>query len=162
MATLANIFSRFTAAGTLTAEVPETAHIIEALDEYNLRALPNEDVYFYFKKLDNARVVRQADPTARARSWKFLGAACLSAIGLIGMLLPSAYGLMASYQLHNLQVERQSLVTEKAKLELEEAALLSPERLQVLAAQQQFVDPNPERVIYLDKKNDASFAMNRQ
>lgn len=160
MATIANIFNRFTEAGTLAAEAPASV-VTEALDDFKLRALPNEDVYFYFKKIDNARVVREADPTARARSWKFLGAACLSAIGLIGMLLPSAYGLMASYQLHNLQVEHQMLVTEQAKLELEEAALLSPERLQILAAEQKFVDPTPERVIYLEKKNDASLAMNR-
>src|SRR5689334_20107941 len=160
MATLANIFSRFTDAAVIAAAVPETV-ATEALDQYKLRALPNEDVYFYFKRIDNAKVVREADPTARARSWKFLGAACLSAIGLISMLLPSAYGLMASYQLHNLQVEHQTLVTEQAKLDLEEAALLSPERLQILAAEQKFVDPTPERVIYLEKKNDASLAMNR-
>jgi cell division protein FtsL len=160
MATLANIFSRFSATDALVADAPVSV-VTEALDDFKLRALPNEDVYFYFKKIDNAKVVREADPTARARSWKFLGAATLSVIGLIGMLLPSAYGLMASYQLHNLQVEHQSLVTEYSKLELEEAALLSPERLQVLAAEQKFVDPTPERVIYLDKKNDASLAMNR-
>jgi hypothetical protein len=160
MATLANIFNRFTEAGTIAAVAPGSV-VTEALDDFKLRALPNEDVYFYFKKIDNAKVVREADPTARARSWKFLGAACLSVLGLIGMLLPSAYGLMASYQIHTLQVEHQTLITEQAKLELEEAGLLSPERLQILAAEQKFVDPTPERVIYLEKKNDASLAMNR-
>ena len=160
MATLANIFSRFTDAGALAAAIPETV-ATEALDAYKLRALPNEDVYFYFKKIDNAKVVREADPTARARSWKFLGVACLTAIGLISTLLPSAYGLMASYQLHNLQVEHHVLVTEQSKLDLEEASLLSPERLQTLAAEQKFVDPTPERVIYLEKTNGASLAMNR-
>jgi len=160
MATLANIFSRFSDAAVITAAIPETV-ATEALDQYKLRALPNDDVYFYFKKIDNAKVVREADPTARARSWTFLGAACLSAVGLIIMLLPSAYGLMASYQYHNLQTERQALITQRATLELQEAALLSPERLQVLAAEQKFVDPSSERVIYLEKKNDASLAMNR-
>src|ERR1700682_2763165 len=116
MATLANIFNRFTDAGTMDAAVPES-YPLEALEQYRLRALPNDDVYFYFKKIDNSRIVREADPQSRARSWKCLGAACLSAAGFIGMLLPSAYGLMASYQLHNLQVERQGLVTENSKLD---------------------------------------------
>jgi hypothetical protein len=159
MATLANIFNRFMDAGSVADAAPSFQ--AEALEQCRLRALPNEDVYFYIKRIDNSKVVREADPSARAKSWTFLGTACLSAVGLIGIMLPSAYGLMASYQLHNLQVENQRLVTEHATLEMEEAKLVSPERLQVLAAQQEFMDPTPDRVIYLDKKN-ASLALNQQ
>jgi hypothetical protein len=117
-------------------------------------------VYFFVKKIDNSRVVREADPGARAKSWKFLGGACVSAALLIGMLLPSAYGLIASYQLHTLEQEHQRLVTEKAALEMEEAKLVGPQRLEELAKQQQFIDPTPERVVYLPSKTDASLAMN--
>jgi hypothetical protein len=104
--------------------------------------------------------VREADPHARARSWKFLGAACLSAAGLIGALLPSAYGLMAGYQLNAMQQEHQRLLTERATLEMEEARLVSPDRLEKLANQQQFVPPSPDRTIYLSGK-EGSFAMNK-
>lgn len=154
MATLANLFDRF----STTAMTPEVEVRREFVDNlFRLRALPNEDVYFFVKRIDNSRVVREADPGARATSWKFLGGACVAAALLIGTLLPTAYGLLASHQLHSLQVENQRLVTERATLELDEARLLSPERLEELAKMQKFVDPTPERVIYLPAKNE-SFA----
>jgi hypothetical protein len=159
MATLANLFNRFMDAG-VEAQAEAQAARREYSDFYRLRALPNEDVYFFVKRIDNARVVREADPHARAKSWKFLGAACGAAALLICMLLPSAYGLMAGYQLHNLQQENQRLLTERATLELEEAKLVSPERLQEWAKMQQFIDPTPERVVYLPAK-EGSLAMNR-
>lgn len=157
MATLANIFTRFMEAGAAVETAPETR---ADHSDYRLRALPNEDVYFFVKRIDNSRVVREADPGARAKSWKFLGGACVSAALLIGMLLPSAYGLIASYQMHTLEQEHQRLVTERAALEMEEAKLVGPQRLEELAKQQQFIDPTPERVVYLPSKTDASLAMN--
>src|SRR4030081_956572 len=122
MATLANIFTRFMEAGAAVEETP--AKQAESSDFYRLRALPNEDVYFFVKRIDNSRVVREADPGARRKSWKFLGGAAVSAAFLVGMLLPSAYGLMAGYQLHHLQAENQKLINERATLELEEARLV--------------------------------------
>ena len=130
------------------------------VDAFKLRALPNEDVYFFVKRIDNSRVVREADPGARRKSWKFLGGALASAAFLVGMLLPSAYGLMAGYQLHHLQAENQKLLNERATLELEEARLVSPERLQILA-KDKFVEPAQGQTIYLAPKNDSSLAMNR-
>ena len=44
-----------------------------------------------------------------------------AAMALIGMLLPSAYGLMAGYQLSRLQIENQKLQTERARLDVKEA-----------------------------------------
>lgn len=154
MATLANLFDRFTATATASDEEVRREYVDNL---FRLRPLPNEDVYFFVKRIDNSRVVREADPRARATSWKFLAGACTAAALLIGTLLPSAYGLLASHQLHSLQVENQRLVTERATLELEEARLLSPGRLEELAKMQKFVDPTPEKVVYLPGK-DASFA----
>ena len=148
---LQNIFSRWAPAEAAPGNARD--HAVAAPS--GLRALPNEDVYFFIKRIDNSRVVREADPRARRRSWKVLGFAASTAVLLIGALLPSAYGLMAGYQLHNLQLENQRLVNERASLELEEARLVSPERLQELARQQQFVDPTPEHVMYLPSKDEA-------
>ncbi|MBC8166022.1 MAG: hypothetical protein H7Y20_09130, partial [Bryobacteraceae bacterium] len=50
--------------------------------------------------------------------------------------------------------------TERARLELEEAKLVSAERLQQLADVQKFVDPASDRTVYLPK-TDASLALNR-
>ncbi len=162
MATLANIFNRFVEPGAAAASEPHARIVRASADAYRLRPLPNDDVYFFVKRIDNSHVVRKADPKARARSWKALGASCLAAAGLIATLLPSAYGLMASYQLHQLQQEHQRLVGEESRLELEEATLVSPERLQRLAKDEGFTDPTPDHTIYLTPKNDGSLALNRQ
>lgn len=161
MATLANIFNNFIGAGSIVETATRTA-TRRVSDLYALRAVPNEDVYFFVKRLDNARVVRQADPMARARDWKMVGGAGFAAICIIGMLLPSAYGLMAGYQLSSLKQEQQLLVTERARLDMEEARLISPERLRELARIQDFVDPPPDRTVYATPKNDQSLALNRR
>ena len=51
---------------------------------------------------------------------------------------------------------------ESARLEIKEPRLLSAERLQELAKMQDFIDPAPERTVYLEPKNDKSLALNRQ
>jgi hypothetical protein len=161
MATLANIFNRFTVASVADeAIIPEAR--VQADAACRLRALPNEDVYFFVKRIDNSRVVRQADPAERARSWRVVAGGCGAAVLLIGTLLPSAYGLLAGYQLNQLRVENQKLITQKATLELEEAALVSPERLQMWADRDSFDEPAPESVVYITPKNDESLALNRQ
>jgi hypothetical protein len=161
MATLANIFNNFIGAGGVVESASRTA-TRNMSDVYTLRAVPNEDVYFFTKRIDNSRVLRQADPTARARDWKMVGGAGFAAISLIAMLLPSAYGLMAGYQLSSLKKEQHRLVSERAGLELEEARLISAERLQELARIQDFVDPAPDKTVYLTPKNDKSLALNRR
>jgi transposase len=160
MATLANIFNQFTGAKAI-ADAADARVMRGSADAFRLRALPNEDVYFFSKRIDNSRVVKQADPRARARDWKVIGGAGFAAAALIGLLLPSAYGFMAGYQLSHLQQENQRLVTERAHLELEEAKLASAERLQQLANMQKFADPGPDRTIYLPK-TDTSLALNRR
>jgi hypothetical protein len=161
MATLANIFNNFIGAGSIAESASRTA-TRQISDTYTLRAVPNEDVYFFTKRIDNSRVLRQADPKARARDWRMVGGAGFAAVSLIAMLLPSAYGLMAGYQLSTLKKEQQKLVSERTRLELEEARLISVERLQELARIQEFVDPSPDRTVYLTPKNDKSLALNRR
>jgi hypothetical protein len=130
-------------------------------DSCRLRALPNEDVYFFIKRIDNSRVVRQADPLERARDRRVVAGGFLAAALLIGTLLPSAYGLIAGYQLNQLRSENVRLLNEKSKLELEEARLVSPERLQELAKKYNFEAPTPGRVVHVTG-NDESLALNRQ
>jgi hypothetical protein len=60
---------------------------------------------------------------------------------------------MAGYQLNQLQNEHQRLVSERSKLEIQESRLVSAERLQELAKMQQFIDPAPDRTIYLPKSD---------
>ena len=126
-----------------------------------VRAFANEDIYFFVKRIDNSRVVRQADPKARGTCWKLIGSAVAAAVLLVGVLLPSAYGLLAGYQIQSLHQEAQRLATEQSSLELEEAQLLSPSRMEELARMQRFIDPEPQKVVYLDSKG-GSLAMNQK
>ena len=161
MATLANIFNIFIGAGSVTESAARTA-TRSVGDLCTLRKLPNEDVYFFAKRIDNARVLRQADPKARARDWRLVGGTGIATMSLIAMLLPSAYGLIAGYQLSSLKQEQQQLVAERARLDLEEAGLISAERLQELARMQEFADPSPDRTVYLTPRHDESLALNRR
>jgi hypothetical protein len=155
MATFADVWSRVFAQG-----MERAAEAARGGDSSpRLRAFAGEDILFFVKRHDNRSVVRAADPAARGRCWKLIGSVVGAAVLLIGVLLPSAYGLMAGYQIQSLRQEAQQLGTDQASLELREAQLLSPARIQELARQQQFVDPAPSKVLYLDGAQRA-LAMN--
>lgn len=157
MATLATFFRRFEAEAA-----PETgarpALRVEP-DPYRLRALPNEDVFFYLKKIDNTRLVREADPKSRHQCWSAIGAACVAVALLTTIMMPAVGGTMAGYKIQELRAEEQRLLDERRVLDLEEARLLSPVHLQELAAQRQLVAPAPGQVIHLNPKGDGSLAL---
>lgn len=159
MATLATIYNRWIAAKNLSQA--EAARAAASNEECRLRALANEDVYLFVKKIDNSRVIREADPRAREACWKAAATAGIVALLVIGVLLPSAYGLFAGYQIQALRQEGQRLENERAALELEETRLVTPSRIQQLAEQQKFVDPSPQKVIYLDPAESGSLALNK-
>jgi hypothetical protein len=159
MATLATLFTRIASPKAPAAETGRPSEKRSPADLYRLRAIPNEDVFFFMKPIDNARVVREADPVAPGRCWKLIGATCAAAVLFIGLLLPGAYSLLAGYQIQNLRDQQRELLNQKAVLELEEAKLVSPERLQQLAEMQEFVDPAPGHVVYLPSQ-EGSLALN--
>jgi cell division protein FtsL len=159
MATLATVCNRILGVRSLE----ETASQVMARrndDPYALRAIPNEDICFWIKEIDNARVVREADPQARGACWKLIGVAGATVLLLVGVLLPSASSMIAGYQIEALKNEHQRLVVERAALEVEEAKLLSPQRLEELARMQSFVDPAPQKVVYLEGAKTGVLAMN--
>ena len=125
-----------------------------------VRPFANEDIFFHVKRIDNSRVVRAADPQARQVCWKMIGSMVAAAVLLIAVLLPGAYSLLAGFQIQALRQETSRLVNEQASLELKEAELLSPARMQELARDQQFVDPPSMKVVYLDGQRDAQVAQN--
>jgi cell division protein FtsL len=155
MATLATFFRRADAARRADQAPPIVR--VDA-ESFELRALPAEDVYFYSKRIDNSRVVRQADPQARGDCLATIGAACL----LIGLLAtaaaPKLGGILSGYQLQALEQERLRLTNEYRVLEVEEAALRSPARLEQLARERNLVQPSPEQIVHLDPRADGSLA----
>lgn len=154
MASLAAVFSKYFLRGVNPAQQ-------QAAEQENgprLRPFPNEDIYFYVKRIDNSRVARAADPSSRRAAWKTAAAAAAAAAMIISVVVPSGYGLLAGYEIEDLRREAQRLASERAALELEEAALLSPARMQELARLQHFIDPAPERVVYLGAPGDTELA----
>ena len=129
-------------------------------DPYQLRVLPCEDVFFYSKKIDNSRLVRQADPRARGACWSVIGAAFLVLAMLIGVLAPSAASTLAGYKLEALRAEERRLLDQRRVLELREAELVSPGRLEALAKGQNLVIPAAGQTVRLETK-DGSMAMIR-
>lgn len=152
MATLASVFSRFFPGAERSEESPQ-----EADQATRLRAFANEDIYFFVKRIDNTRVVREIDPASGQACWKMIGSVVAAVVLLVSVLMPAGYGLLAGYQVQDLKEQRQRLEAESDALELQEAALLSPERMDELARTQEFVDPAPERVIFLENR-DQEFA----
>ncbi len=154
MATLANFYSRF-----FDRADEKPAGRESLAQETRVRAFANEDIYFFVKRIDNTGVVREADEKARGTCWKLIGSVVTAVVLLVGVLLPGAYSLLAGYQIQSLKAESQRLATEQASLELEEAALVSPQRMEELAKEQQFIDPPAQKVVYLEK--GASLAFNK-
>jgi hypothetical protein len=156
MATLDSVWGRMF---VRVESTPANSADVKRRSSTPLRAFANEDILFYVKRIDNSGVVRLADPGARARALKMAGSVFGAAVLLIFVLLPSAYGLMAGYRIQSLRQESERLQASRASLELRESQLLSPERMEQLAREQQFVDPAPQKVVYLEDKQ--GLAMNQ-
>jgi hypothetical protein len=119
-------------------------------DPFRLRALPNDDIYFYSKKIDNQRLVRQADPEARGECWSAVGAAGVLLMLGASIIAPHVGSILAGYKLESLKQERQTLIDQKRDLEVKEAGLVSPERLNGLARARSLTSPASDQVIHLD------------
>jgi len=128
-------------------------------DPHMLRALPNDDLLFYVKRIDNSRLVRAADPQARGACWSAIGGACVLLALLTSAFFPSVASTIAGYKLEGLRAEERHLLAERRNLDLQEAELLSPARLDRLAKAGNLVAPSSQQVIHLDAKGDATVAM---
>jgi hypothetical protein len=125
-------------------------------DPYRLRPLPQEDVFFYCKKIDNGRLVREDDPKARGACWSAVAAVSAVLALLTAALAPSVAGTLAGYKLESLKAEQRLLIDEGRVLALREAELLSPKRLEDLAQRQSLVTPKWGQVIRLDGNKPSS------
>jgi hypothetical protein len=134
------------------ARVPRTR---TERDPFRLRALPHDDVYFYSKRIDNSRLVREEDPQARGACWSAIGAACVMLALLTTAFAPAAMTPLAGYKLEALHAEERRLMEERRTLDLQEAELLSPARLDQLARQNHLVTPSSNQLVHLDKPEGA-------
>ena len=142
---------------------PETAHNTPRCpaprDPFQLRTLPQEDVFFYCKKIDNSRLVREADPRARGACWSAIGAAGVILALLTSAFAPTVAATLSGYTLEALHGEELRLLDENRSLDLQEAELLSPERLDKLARLNNLVTPASGQVEHLNSKAEGAVAM---
>jgi hypothetical protein len=153
MATLATFFRRAefrTSADFRTVEGVAANAVRAESDPFRLRALPNDDIYFFSKRVDNSRVVRQADPAAGGQCWSAVSAAAVLLMIGASIIAPNVASILAGYKLEGLKTERQSLIDRKRELDAREASLLSPERLNELAKEQQLSSPASSQIFHLD------------
>ena len=158
MATMPAFFRKYDAPRDSETASP-TAPARPVRNPFELRALPHEDVFFYCKRIDNSRLVREADPQARGACWSAIGAASVALVLVGSLLVPNVAGTLAGYRLEALRGEERRLLDERRVLELEEARLLGPARLEELAKSQNLVTPSAGQVIHLDGRGDSAVAM---
>src|SRR5260370_10854983 len=107
MATMATFFqSNAQAANTAQAHVAGphfTGH-----DPFDLRPLPNDHIYLYSKRIDNSRMVRQANPDAGRESWSAAGAVAVLMMLGSSIIAPHVASVLAGYQLETLKTDRQA------------------------------------------------------
>ena len=141
-----------------SSAAPSVARLAKNSDR--LRPLPLDDVLFFSKRIDNSRLVRAADPRARGACWSAVGAAGVLLVLLTGTLIPNLAGRLEGYKLEALKGEERRLLDERRTLELQEAELLSSDRLQQVAEKQNLVAPKAGQVVHLDgNKPDSAFAL---
>ncbi len=158
MATLPNLFRRTEIAHPAPA-AGQHNRIHAARDPFLLRPLPGEELRIDFKIINNSRLVRQPDPKARGACWSAIGATALALVLLTGVLLPRLANTLAGYRLEALRAENRRLLDERRNLDLKEAELTAPQRLQELAQHQNMVVPQSSQVVHLNGKGDGTVAM---
>jgi len=128
-------------------------------DPFRLRELPHDGIYFYSKRIDNSRLQRQADPAAAGQCWSAVSAAAVLLMIGASIISPNVASILAGYKLEALKQERQSLIDRKRELDVREASLLSPERLNSLAKDRQLASPASSQIYHLDNPSaDGHFA----
>ena len=136
MATLPTFFKKNEEGAAVPRDMDaaaRTTRLRPVRDPFQLRALPHEHLFLYNKRIDNSRLVREADPKSRGACWSAIGAACVLALLLGGAFAPSVATTIAGYKLEALRIDERRLLEEHRALDLQEAELLSPARLDQLA-----------------------------
>jgi hypothetical protein len=136
-----------------------TSRMRAVRDPFQLRALPHEHLFLFNKRIDNTRLVREADPKSRGACWSAIGAACVLAVLLTSAFAPSVATTIAGYKLEALRIEERRLLDEHRGLDLQQAELLSPARLDQLARENNLVVPASDQVFHLEDKPQGAVAM---
>jgi hypothetical protein len=126
--------------------------------EFDLRALPLDDVFFFCKKINNERLVREADPRANTRCWSTIATACLALILLAGAASLRMANTLAGFRAEALKTQQAEMQRQIRSLEVRESLMLSPGNLQQVASERGLAAPAPGQIVHLEPKGEGVLA----
>ncbi len=113
--------------------------------------MKDEGVVLLGKPIDNSRVVRQVDPRSRREIWLLIVLVALLAAGLGLYSWPALEIRRAGQETIELVREKERLLEEKRKLQLERAALENLNRVETIAARDLGLrPPQPEQSVVVE------------
>ncbi len=95
-------------------------------DSFQIRPFPGEDVYFWTKSIDNARVDQRNDPAFLNKVWRMVTVALVVAIFGLGFAAPAALRVMAGIEAQKLEKQLHGLQLAQRELALRLDAKRSP------------------------------------
>lgn len=127
-----------------------------ALATASPRRLPRAgapEIYF-FKPIDNSRLVAVADHRRNREMAQFFAAACVLFLVVMVYAWQHFSAIEYGYRIEAMKSQRDSLSELKRALQLEDASLRSPERIDALARQMGLVSPQAGQVQRLEPALD--------
>ncbi len=113
--------------------------------------MKDEGVVLLGKPIDNSRVVRQVDPRSRREIWLLIVLVALLAAGLGLYAWPALEIRRAGQETIELVREKERLLEEKRKLQLERAALENLNRVESIATRDLGLrPPQPEQSVVVE------------
>jgi hypothetical protein len=137
----------------------ETTMERETADPYGLRSLPADNVFFYAKRVDNSRLVRETEPKTRTDCWSAIATACVLAVMLGTAVSPRVGSVLAGMRVEKLKADQRELFDKRKLVEIQEARILNSAGLDQMAAKNKLAAPAPGQEQHLQPR-DSSFAMN--
>ncbi len=137
----------------------ETTAEIETADAFRLRSLPGDNLYLFSKRIDNSRLVRQANPKTRGDCWNAIATALVLAVMVATAVSPRVASVLTGYQTEKLKSENRELNEQRRNRLIAEARLLTPSRLDQLANARSLAVPGSGREQHL-QPHESGMAMN--
>jgi len=117
--------------------------------------LGTPEIYFR-KAIDNSRLVKVEDPRRSREMTQFGIALCCLFLLVMGYALQHFRAIEYGYKIESLRSERDGLAEMNRALQLEEASLRDPGRIDVMARKLGLQAPQPGQVIRMDSSDDAA------
>ena len=114
------------------------------------RPLPMEDLCFFVKPIDNSRLVRLMDPHSKWELVKMLAGGLFVFVLALGYLVPYLSVLRTGYRIEDLKKDNEDLVERGRALQVQEARLKNPKRIDQMARGLGLRKPTADQVVWAD------------